>query len=249
MQKKLQKACEWLLELVFPEFCLGCKREGAFLCPHCLAGISLQDKQCCPYCYRPQLNASIHGRTCATCVQKGNPLDGLIAATRFDQNALLKKCIHALKYDFVMGLADPLGELLLKAAQNFPPAEVLLCPLPLHQKRLRWRGFNQAELLTNELQKKLSLPITTLLTRTHFSRPQMELKREERIQNVENVFAVVPELTFVPGHKLPPDWADKTIIIVDDIATTLSTMNSAAKALKNAGAKRVWGLVLARAYE
>lgn len=207
--------------------------------------------QVCPRCY----GKSLSGQVCDGCGPGRVPgperyLDGLLAACRFEEHSLLQKAIHTLKYEFVRELADPLGELLsevfLSVAEEYPAEPFILCPLPLHSRRERWRGFNQSELLCFAAVQKLNrrgfwnVRMQQLLERVHFTRPQMELSREQRQLNIEGAFrANVPSLTAVTAS---------TVILVDDIATTLSTLENAAKSLKQAGVERVRGLVLARVF-
>jgi len=173
-------------------------------------------------------------------------LDGLLACARFEENSLMQRCIHALKYDFIKALALPLSKILSGPLKLLPENNFILCPIPLHPKRHKWRGFNQSELLCGQLMKLLldqngePLQIPDILKRLTFFKPQMELNREARLLNMEDAF-IVP-------NKIPQTFSNNKIVLVDDISTTLSTLNAAAKALKMAGAQRIYGLVLARAY-
>jgi len=236
----------WLLDSFFPAYCLGCKGEGGFLCERCFEKFVRIEEQGCPWCYTPRRG----GACCLNCVNKGF-LDGVIVGRRFEEGSLLQKAIHQLKYDFVEELALPLGKFLAESLKEGLAGESLepfvLCPLPLHPQRYRWRGFNQSELLCREVARRDGLEYKNLVKRVHFSRPQMELSREERLKNVEAAFEVLRFDSEDSSHlsRIP---LEKTVLLVDDIATTLSTLNNAAKALKKAGYKRVYGLVLARVF-
>lgn len=248
MQQFLHKLRRFILDGIFPAYCLGCKAEGGFLCLNCQKSIPRLAEQVCPWCYQPGES----GKTCALCAPGSTGehfLDGLIAAGEFEKNSLLQKAVHQLKYDFVEELALPLAEILFEAVKTLieknPEKNFVFCPLPLHPKRQKWRGFNQAELLCSIVVLRLhregfwNAENHQLLRRVHFSKPQMELKREERMKNVREAFETADDVC---------PWSDATVILVDDIATTLSTLNSAACALKKAGCKEVWGLVLARVF-
>jgi predicted amidophosphoribosyltransferase len=253
---------KFLLELLFPAFCLGCGNEGSFLCKDCFRKIKIKK------------------------IQTGGGsefLDGIISACPYSENPLLQKCIHTFKYEFVRELAEPLGKILTDAlktnfdfgdknctknASDASPDfgsnkitmnEIILCPVPLHPKRLRWRGFNQAELLASAAGSGLGLPVMNLLTRKKFLKPQMELSRQERLENVQGVFALADASTedFIKIRtaasienpiKITADASikNKTIFLVDDVATTLSTLNDCAGLLKSKGFKKVFGIVLAR---
>ncbi|MBD3328531.1 ComF family protein, partial [Candidatus Peregrinibacteria bacterium] len=106
-----------------------------------------------------------------------------------------------------------------------------IVPVPLHKKRLRFRGYNQAEILA----KQLGDPQTNIMKRIKYSKPQMELSAEARKNNVKNAFACLEQ-----------NKNDNPVLLVDDVATTLSTLNECAKVLKSAGYKKVYAICLAR---
>jgi ComF family protein len=109
--------------------------------------------------------------------------------------------------------------------------------VPLDRKKLRSRGYNQSEELARELSKIVKVPaISDVLLKTRPTKPQMELSGQERAKNLLNVFAI----------KNPEKIRDKKIFLVDDVYTTGSTMEECAKTLRQAGAKSVWGIALAR---
>jgi len=126
------------------------------------------------------------------------------------------------------------------------PLPDLIIPVPLHDRRLRWRGFNQSLLIANYLSQELitNLEIETsdkIILRSKHTRPQMTIRnRRERIQNVANVFVFNETEENINLIK------NKTILLVDDITTTGSTLFECAKVLKQNGAKKVYGIVLAR---
>lgn len=218
----------FLLDLIFPVRCTGCGREGEWLCASCAENIELNQKQYCPVCWRK----SERGATCTDC---HSPLTGLYVAASYRSNPELAKAVKQLKYKFSESLAKHLGKLL---AQDFlREADSVIIPIPLHRKRLRWRGFNQAELLAREVSEQLGLPLEDVLTRTKDTSQQAKLSREERLQNLEQAFALRPDA---------PELKGKNVILVDDVASTGTTLVEAAKALRVAGVAQVWGLVLAR---
>lgn len=231
----LQAFWRFMLEMIFPAFCLGCGREGDFLCLKCLTKFDRLREQVCPLCYDKNLTGSV----CDICKVHCPDffLDGLMAFSRYEDKSLLARAIHLLKYDFVRDLAAPLAGLLAGLFTEFPILrDFVVCPVPLHKKRLRWRGFNQAELMAECIKVKTGLPVKQLLERTQFSKPQMELEKVARGKNVANAFRTL-------DVEIPP-----YVLLLDDVATTLSTLNACAKALKQAGAARVFGIVLARVY-
>jgi len=124
----------------------------------------------------------------------------------------------------------------------------MVIPIPLHKRKLHERDFNQAELLAKEVAKQFSIPLENgILKRNQFTFPQAQIKDHKiRRENVKNIFEI--ERKFVKKCKTENKnlLQEKTIILVDDVATTGATLSEAAKVLKQAGAKEVWGLVVAK---
>jgi ComF family protein len=116
------------------------------------------------------------------------------------------------------------------------PAEILI-PVPLHPRRLRERGYNQSALLAKELGKLASIPIIeNALMRQKYALPQARtLSVEERRVNMAGAFTY-------RGKTI----RDRQVLLIDDVATSAATLDACAVALKQGGAKSVWGLVLAR---
>jgi len=112
-----------------------------------------------------------------------------------------------------------------------------MVPVPLHQKRLKERGYNQSRLLARELGKLINLPVADdCLTRQRHASPQARASTvDERRSNVESAFTC-------RDHRL----RDKQVLLIDDVSTSGATLDACAMALKAAGATTVWGLVLAR---
>ena len=149
----------------------------------------------------------------------------------------MREAIHQLKYRNLRALAVPLAKLLQDYLITDPmPAEVLV-PVPLHQKRLRERGYNQSSLLARQLGKLANLPVVDdCLIRQRHAPPQARTSTvEERQSNVTDAFAC-------RNHRL----RDKQVLLIDDVSTSGATLDACAAALKAAGATSVWGLVMAR---
>ena len=142
---------------------------------------------------------------------------------------------------FLKDLALPLASLIiahfafLDKPQNF--TGTVLCPIPLHKRKLKWRGFNQAEEIAKHLSEALSIPLySDILVKTKNTTPQVELEGIERRINMLGVFEV----------KSRERVQNKNILLVDDVYTTGATMREAQKVLQQAGAKQVTALVVAR---
>ena len=219
-----------LLEIIFPIRCVGCGEEGEWFCGNCVRKIQLNQKQFCPICWRENFGGKI-------CVRCESPLAGIRVAASYEKNPELAKAVKTLKYKFSENLAENLAAILARSvSQKNYESERIISFVPLHKKRLKWRGFNQAELLAKKVSANLNLPLEDLLIRTKNTPPQAKLNCAERIQNLKNAFEVSPELSV----------KNKTVILVDDISSTGSTLIECAKVLKKAGVGEVWGLVLAR---
>ncbi len=225
-------------DLFFPAFCFGCANEGSFLCDKCYESLIKKIPN-------PEIKSAFAPD------ESDTSLDGIMAVFPYDEKALPAGLIHAFKYDLIKELYKPLGRMIagrliagrmiLGRPHDFPAADVVLCPVPLHKKRQKWRGFNQSALLAEHAGKITGLPVIYPLKRIHFRSPQMELKREERIKNVRNAFVIDDK--FGDGIL---KISEKSIFLVDDVATTLSTLRECARTLKNAGCKKVYAIVLAR---
>ena len=228
------------LDILFPLTCLGCNQAETLLCPTCLATILLAQEQHCPLCHR---HITPHGETCFACSSK-SALDGVFVSYDYHQT-LLDTALHTFKYRSIEALAWPLGTLLVHAVRLADiPLPDLILPIPLHPWRLRYRGFNQSELLAQHLANSLlpgmTLPLeTTRLIRKRFTLPQQKMKSADaRRRNIHHAFSVPAT------HRA--QLKGKYIWLIDDVAATASTLESAAQALKKAGVKKVFGIVLAR---
>jgi ComF family protein len=154
------------------------------------------------------------------------------------EEGALKEAICAYKYKSIRALAEPLSDLLIDHLQKFPlSSNPVLMPVPLHKSRLRQRGFNQAGLLAEKVAKVFDFDYEeNVLFRNRKTKPQVELSGRARHENIKDAFRC----------KNVEKIERRDILLVDDVCTTGSTLEECAKELKNSGAKRVWGLVLAR---
>jgi len=234
---KTSRLFNFILDLIFPKECVGCGKEGVFLCPGCASKIKLIDYSACPFCKR----ISEKGSTCNIC-KKNHRLDGLTAAAEYE-NTIIRKTIKTYKFKFVKELHIPLANLIIN---NTGTEDILLpqnkfdfiVPVPLHRKRLNWRGFNQSELVALKLSEYFNIPINRdILIRVKNTPPQSKTKsKKEREENIKNAFAVNKNSQI----------QNKNFILVDDVCSTAFTLDECAKTLKQAEAKKVWGCVIAR---
>lgn len=229
-----------LLDIFFPILCLGCEKPKEWLCADCRSRLPLLEEHRCPHCYQ---HITPFGRTCIACSET-YALDGIFIASHY-KIPLLSRAIHSYKYRFVSDLAEPLGLFLADALRRTDlPLPHFILPVPLHPRRLRFRGFNQSALLAEVLAKNITpgmdIPVlSSTLIRTRYTKPQMKTRtRKERLGNLRGVFALDRETRKIIKNT--------TLWIVDDVATTGTTLEECAKILKKAGARHVFGIVLAR---
>ncbi|MDY6793050.1 MAG: ComF family protein [Thermodesulfobacteriota bacterium] len=183
---------------------------------------------------------------CEDCIKQPKYFKIARAPGIYDQ--ALMKAIHCLKYKGKIQLARPFGMLLFAAFIRFWDMDKidLIIPVPLHSKRIKARGFNQAYLLVRKW-KQLAMALSAetpavtidrnILVRKKWTEPQTGLGRKKRLKNIKNAFSV-NNCSKIAG---------KRILVVDDVLTTGATVNECAKTLISHGAKRVDVLTLARA--
>jgi ComF family protein len=182
----------------------------------------------CEHCGRPlRLN------TCPYCQSHPLQIDGMRAVAVFEGN--LRRVIHAFKYEHRPELAPVLASLMTDYLTASPMPVDAVIPVPLHPSRERERGYNQSALLAHALAQQTQVPVLAhALTRTRITRSQVELNAQARHANVRNAFAADACMN---GAR---------VLLIDDVCTTGATMDACGIALKERGAKSVWGLAVAR---
>jgi ComF family protein len=228
----------FVLDILFPVACISCSKENEWICKDCLSQVFIQNEHVCGICEKVN---TPDGRTCQKCKKK-SALSALVVATSY-ANSLVSHAVHLYKYRFIPYLHIQLGNIMTKALQktDLPLADIII-PVPLHAKRLRWRGFNQSSLLAKHVSLNL-LPNTqidfdeNILIRKKYTPPQMKISDyQNRKQNMQGAFYVTN------AEKI----RNKTVLLIDDVATTGSTIFECAQVLKNSGAKEIYAAVIAR---
>ncbi|HXM89608.1 MAG TPA: ComF family protein [Candidatus Acidoferrum sp.] len=240
-------ALSQLFDFLYPPRCAACGTQlasepGRRVCARCVARVELVPNPRCEVCGGPLESATSDAMRCARCL--AHPPRYRIARTiaRYrttaeDEPGSLPALIRRHKY----GLDQSVGRALVEYMGDELPLSAgdydVVIPVPLHWRRLWWRGFNQAALLAAEVAHRLNLPLdTTAMSRRRFTPPQTAQHHGERIKNVRRAFTVTN----------PERVTNRRILLVDDVMTTGATVDECARALTAAGATSVDVFTLAR---
>jgi len=212
-----------ILDAAFPAVCAGCGIEGAPLCPGCLPALSVRSGT--PAGVPLGLPSSV-------------PLPLLQLEWCAPFAGVVRSALHALKYAGERRLAAPLGAALAARWAEAGAGGDVLVPVPIHAERRRRRGYDQAVLLADAAAARLKIPAVVALARDRATRPQFELGRERRAENVADAFRV--------HDASRPAVAGRGFVLVDDVATTGATLVACAHALLAEGAAGVSACAVAR---
>ncbi len=218
-------AVDW----VFPPRCGGCDQSGERWCEDCQQKVTRLGETCCECCGEPLEQPGL----CEQCRRRPPAFKALRSWCAYRDPA--RQAIHRLKYRRDIGLAEALAAPLLGQVHALGWKIDVVTSVPLSPARLRQRGYNQASMLAYPVALSLGKPFRAgLLVRNRDTASQVGLSAAERERNVQGAFSARP----VPGQ---------SILVIDDVITTGSTMNACAQALQAAGATAVYGLSYARA--
>ena len=215
-----------LVSLIAPHECLDCQAEGSLLCSDCQSLVVAIPERCYK-CFA----LSPESLTCQKC-RRSSPLTSVQAATMY--GGITKDLIWRLKFHHARAAVDPMAKLIANRLL-FDESSVLV-PIPTATSRVRQRGYDQAELLCRAVSRQTTLPYRMLLQRHGQSR-QVGTTKAERLEHLASAFRVPATQTVAGKH----------IVLIDDVLTTGATLESAARVLKRAGAKRVDAIVFAQA--
>ncbi len=245
----LRRAACAALDLLFPRSCAGCgeviaEPDGSQVCRRCERNLPRIEGEACGRCGLPLGPfASDHdGKWCAGC--ENLPFAGFRRAAAFGTyEGVLRRAIRQFKYRRRPHLVKELGVLLAgKAADEFgedsgnAPADVIV-PVPLHARRRKSRGFDQAELLAGPVSKALGVPLRRGAMDRIVNTPTLTRQsREQRAETVKGAFKV----------RRRAEVEGKRVLLVDDVMTTGATCSECARVLKKAGVKEIMVCVLAR---
>lgn len=208
-----------------PAICVLCNqfhKRTLALCDFCIQLLPALENAC-RQCAYPLADPTYP--LCGHCIKTPPSFDAATIAYRFEEP--LRSIVHQFKYKDGLFLGSLLTELIIKAWEKNPTHPQCLIPVPMHPKKLKQRGFNQAVILTRLLSKRLGLPKDLNSCKKIINTPpQALLDSQKRIQNIKDAFSV---------NKIPYNH----IALVDDLLTTGSTANELAHSLKQFGVERV----------
>jgi ComF family protein len=232
----IKKVKDLVLEILFPIFCIECRKEGEWWCKQCLLDIHFEAVNNCPIC--GQLSSV--GRVCETCETK-SCLAGVNAVFKYQPGSAVSKLLKQYKYQGARDIEKIWSTIF--TMWKFDLSTVIendvctIMPVPLHPRRLRERGFNQAVYMAksfNQHHPTWGYDDQSLI-RVKYTQQQARLSGDKRRNSMQGVFG---------WKSMCP--APEQVILVDDVFTTGSTMQECAQVLKEAGSAKVWGIVLAR---
>ena len=221
------------INIVFPKYCLNChsrlRKTEIVLCTNCADSLKFIEQKVCPKCGSFLFEKTSHNCDFA--------FDAARSVFQFDET--LRNLIHHFKYEEMKKLGEFLGKYAADflEKEHFAAADII-APVPLHKVKKRARGFNQSEILTRHIAKIIDCEhIPELIQRKKFTQTQTKLSRQQREKNVKDAFNVNAKY----------EVTNRKILLVDDVFTTGSTVNSISKVLKEAGASKIFVLTIARA--
>jgi ComF family protein len=230
----LRTVSEWLrvagdaiVETIYPRRCAGCGRRGQWVCDECDPSVRRFSRPWCERCGSPL------GHAPCRCRDLFIELDA-VRSVAFDEG-WLRTAIRSFKYDGESARDAHLGELLVPLIADLPTFDALV-PVPLHERRERQRGYNQARLLAEVAARRTSIPVANLLVRVRSTGQQVGLDAAARRANVDGAFAVA-------GGQI---LSGRRYVLIDDVLTTGSTLGNCAATLVAAGAAWVGAATLAR---
>jgi competence protein ComFC len=241
---RVRKIFDGLLNLIYPETCFLCsapvaRQQDCGICDNCwqkVIALKILPPRCssCGLPFYSFEENSEH--LCGDCIQKMPPYAGARSFGHY--SAEMSRVIQELKFGGRQNLVGLLAPLLADAFFDTWGRDEfdLIVPIPLHPKRKRDRGYNQAELLAVSLARLLAIPYYKALQRVRSTLPQVGLTDSQRLENVRKAFRCFS----------PQRICKRRILLIDDVMTTGATVESAAQALVDAGAWRVSVLTVAR---
>ena len=225
-----------VLDIVMPPVCYVCGKSCSAqygLCDACMGGIS---HIISPYCSKCGMRIKKNEKLCPECAKKDSYINRGWSCCYYKDT--IKDCIHLFKYSGYTGLSDIFGSIMNDfVSKNVSDSMDTIVPVPIHPSKKRERSYNHSEILAKALSKnqRISLDADNLI-KIKWTRPQSELDKKKRKENIKDTFFVIDKNSF----------RDKNVLLVDDVYTNGSNINECAKTLVESGASKVYSLTLAR---
>jgi ComF family protein len=237
---RIRRWLQGATDVIWPPVCMHCgigTADPDALCTTCWTGLSLIEK---PYCERLGTPFAIdYGGSLISPEAMADPPVFQRARAVCHYDAIAQSLVTRLKFSDRLETAKVMAAMMRSAGRDLLRDADLIVPVPLHGWRLLRRGYNQASVLAHLIAEQSKIPVEDgCLSRVKSTRPQVGLTKAERATNVSGAFRVPPE------HK--GDAIGRSILLIDDVLTTGSTLNAAARVLLRAGASQVDVLTFAR---
>jgi competence protein ComFC len=222
------------LNILFPETCPVCQHPAkdhytAPICPDCWQAVSPYEGPMCRRCGTPLVSDA--STICGECLAHEPAFSCARSFGLYE--GVLKKTISLLKFYGIRRLSRPLSDVMLN--MKIPETDIVI-PVPLHEKRLKKREFNQSALIARYLAESKGIKVVlNSLVKIRDTMPQVGLSSQERKKNIKGAFSVENN-SFITG---------KDIVLVDDVVTTGATVRECSKVLKKAGARDIYVITLA----
>ena len=218
------------LDLLFPPTCGGCGKLGSCWCVECQKRVNILDGILCEICGLPQDEPGV----CGTCLAERPHFRALRAWAVFSDP--IQPALHGLKYRRNVSMGGAFASQMVPFVKSLNWQIDVVIPIPLGRKRYKERGYNQVGMIAKPLALALEMRYAPKgLMRRKETRSQVGLTKAERKVNVQNAFQAGKGIN------------GKSVLIMDDVSTTGSTLSAGAEVLYSAGARDVYTLTVARA--
>lgn len=227
---KLKKIYKNIINLLFPQYCLFCNKKGFLICDDCLnTKFTYVSKNYCPHCFKLIRNADSIHKVC----KNQTFLDGLSSIVYYDKNS--KELLIQYKYFHYYQYSRILAFLFLEKLYSLKWDIDIISPIPSHKYKINKRGFDHIELICKEMHLNYSI----LLEKVQFTKSQTSFNKNKRRENLTGSFSIYENIDekHIQG---------KNVLLIDDVVTTASTLESAAEILKLMGINKVYALTFAK---
>ncbi len=237
---------EKILGFLFPKQCISCGKYGVYLCDYCRdLCITFQKEKVCHVCKNKIIEGYIHN-SCKELTY----LDSVQTCVLYSE--LVRKILEEIKYKYYHEYVEVVVDLMMQVIDIENYRNSIFIPVPLSKFKLKKRGFNQAQLIAKKIAMKLKelgidIQVVEVLERSKNTKTQVGMTREERLENLKDVFKLNSKFQTLKSQKGErQNIESRKLILIDDVMTTGTTLEECAKVLKKGGIKEVKALVFAR---